>query len=647
MKCLLKLLFFLLLPFISIANTFDANPKIDSLTKLLANVEDTLKVQVLNDLCLEYAYSDPAKGKTIGKKALELANQLHYDLGSAKALIRLGIIYDVSGDYDSAISSYLQSGVFYARINNLKGKGSAINNIGMLYAAKGQYSKALGNYFAALRIFDSIHEETYQANCLNNIGIVFSDLYNYERAQSYFKQAAVIYERTHNKGALASTFTNLGRNFNDMDQNDSALFYFEKSLLLEKEQNNLYGLGILYNNIALTYKDLKNRKKSLYYLLEALKIKRQLNDKTGEASTLLNIADEYMNVKNTQKVEQTLLASHKIALELDSYRILRKSGYHLYELYKNKGNLSKAIEYIDVYIMARDSSLNEESSKQIAELETRYESEKKALAIEKKDLELKNANLELNTKKNTILILIIVCTLIIVIGILVYNRYRHKQQQDMARQLLQQQELRNKAIIEAEEKERIRIARELHDGIGQQLSAAKMNLSAFESSVSDSHKTSYQNLIHLVDDAVKEIRTISHNMMPNALLRSGLSSAIREFVSKLSITDELKIDLQIIGLNDRLSASTETVLYRVIQECVSNIIKHAEASHINIQLMKYDNHLNLVIEDNGKGFNTENIDNAEGIGLRNIQSRVQYLNGTINIDSMHGRGTTIVVDVPC
>lgn len=219
----------------------------------------------------------------------------------------------------------------------------------------------------------------------------------------------------------------------------------------------------------------------------------------------------------------------------------------------------------------------------------------------------------------------------------------------MDAEIIRQQELRNKAIIEAEEKERIRIARDLHDGVGQQLSAVKMNLSAFEASMAtdDSQRRDKMHaLMGLVDDAVKEVRALSHNMMPNALLRSGLSTAVREFVNKIASTDTLKIDLQIVGLNERLESITETVLYRVMQECVSNIVKHADATHVGIQLIKHDRHLNMMIEDNGKGFDTSKANDMAGIGLKNIISRVHYLNGTVEFDSLPGKGTTVNIDVP-
>jgi signal transduction histidine kinase len=295
---------------------------------------------------------------------------------------------------------------------------------------------------------------------------------------------------------------------------------------------------------------------------------------------------------------------------------------------------------------ARDSALNEESNHNMAEMEARYESEKQALELEKKTLALHNADLEIEQKRSTILMLISICLMLILIGLGFYRFKRLKQQRRHDADLLMQQELRNKAIIETEEKERVRIARELHDGIGQQLSAAKLNLSAFEQVVPPANKEAFQNLEKLMDDAVREVRTISHNMIPNALLRSGLVSAVRDFINRLAGSSALKIDLHIVGLDKRLDTHVETGLYRVIQECVSNIIKHAGASQVVIQLILHDNHLNLLIDDNGAGFDTRKINSFEGIGLRNITSRILYLNGTVDFDSTPGRGTTVIIDIP-
>ena len=162
----------------------------------------------------------------------------------------------------------------------------------------------------------------------------------------------------------------------------------------------------------------------------------------------------------------------------------------------------------------------------------------------------------------------------------------------------------------------------------------------------DEQKLAMQNALSLMDDSVKEVRAVSHNMMPNTLIKLGLASAVREFITKLGNSPSLKVDLEIIGLDKRLDNQTETVLYRIIQEIVNNIIKHAKASQISMQLIKHDTELNIMIEDNGVGFDSTKINEFNGIGLKGIQTRVEFLNGNVHFDSMVGRGTTVIIDVP-
>jgi two-component system, NarL family, sensor kinase len=149
----------------------------------------------------------------------------------------------------------------------------------------------------------------------------------------------------------------------------------------------------------------------------------------------------------------------------------------------------------------------------------------------------------------------------------------------------------------------------------------------------------------LVDESCKEVRSVSHQMMPNALLKSGLASAIREFIDKID-NRILKINLYTEGLDERLEENTETVLYRVIQECVNNVIKHAGANQLDISLLKDPDGISATIEDNGKGFNTTNQQKFDGIGLKNIKSRVEFLKGTVDFDSSEGNGTLVAIHIP-
>jgi len=287
--------------------------------------------------------------------------------------------------------------------------------------------------------------------------------------------------------------------------------------------------------------------------------------------------------------------------------------------------------------------------KSIAEMQVKFD-------VEKKDLELLKNKAEMEAKekqafiKNIIIIGIIgLIILLIIVGFLFYRKKQIEQQAKLDTEIAYQKEIRTKAVLDAEEKERRRIAQDLHDGVGQLLSAAKLNLSNLESKLEDQNedqKTAMQNAISLLDDSVKEVRIVSHNMMPNTLIKQGLGNAVREFITKLGNAPSLKVDLEIIGLDSRLNQQIETIVYRVIQEIVNNIIKHAKASHISMQLVKHETEFSIMIEDNGVGFNTNNIAEFEGIGLKGIQTRIEFLNGTVHFDSAIGRGTTIIIDVP-
>jgi signal transduction histidine kinase len=215
--------------------------------------------------------------------------------------------------------------------------------------------------------------------------------------------------------------------------------------------------------------------------------------------------------------------------------------------------------------------------------------------------------------------------------------------------LRKSEELATKAVLEAEENERIRIASDLHDGIGQMMSVAKMNLSAIEDEIPFTdidQKNKYLNAIALVDDSCKEVRIISHNMMPNALIKAGLANAVRKFLDDLH-NRSIKINLYTEGLNERIDANTEIILYRIIQETVANVFKHANASVLDITLIKDPLCINIVIEDNGKGFELNQAKQKDGIGLKNIESRVNFLKGTIEWDSKIGKGTVVVINIPC
>ena len=193
-------------------------------------------------------------------------------------------------------------------------------------------------------------------------------------------------------------------------------------------------------------------------------------------------------------------------------------------------------------------------------------------------------------------------------------------------------------------------AGDLHDTVGQMMSAVKMNLSIMENEIPFEHaeqREAYRKVLSLVDDSCREVRTVSHNIMPNALLKLGLANGVRDFINHID-TRVIKTDLFIDGLDEeRLDANVEAVLYRVLQECVNNVVKHANANKLDICVIRDKDGISVTLEDNGKGFDTRNMAKFEGIGLKNIITRINYLKGTIEWHSSPDKGTLVEINVPC
>jgi signal transduction histidine kinase/ligand-binding sensor domain-containing protein len=208
-----------------------------------------------------------------------------------------------------------------------------------------------------------------------------------------------------------------------------------------------------------------------------------------------------------------------------------------------------------------------------------------------------------------------------------------------------EQSVRMNAIIETEEKERKRIAGELHDGLGQLLSTARLNIAGFDEVVHGRDSILLKNSLQLLDEACAEVRTISHNMMPGALIRLGLMEAINELVNKINDTEKIKIEYD-TNLEERFAETIEIALYRIVQEVLNNMLRHSQAKNIYLKIERVKDHLEIHIADDGISFDVTAIANSKGLGWKNIYSRVEILNGIIQVESEKEKGTSIFISIP-
>lgn len=214
-------------------------------------------------------------------------------------------------------------------------------------------------------------------------------------------------------------------------------------------------------------------------------------------------------------------------------------------------------------------------------------------------------------------------------------------------ELSQKQNEVKKALILGEEQERKRVAQELHDGLGSLLSTLRLNAESIDlnnKGLSTKEYYAYQNVIELIDKACTELRNISHNMTPIGIEQFGLVQQLISFIRKINDSELLQLHLDTFGLEERLSKDIELVVYRICLELINNIIKHSRAKKATIQLVRNNDFLNIIIEDDGIGFDSK--DNTIGLGLNSIRSRVDAFNGKFTIDSNKHSGTTIIIELP-
>jgi signal transduction histidine kinase len=202
-------------------------------------------------------------------------------------------------------------------------------------------------------------------------------------------------------------------------------------------------------------------------------------------------------------------------------------------------------------------------------------------------------------------------------------------------------------VINAEEEERKRIARELHDGIGQQMTGLKMAWQVFNQNFLKDQKAviaESERLLKILDNSAAEVRSISHQMMPRALKEAGLPGAISDLLAVYFGNSNIQYELNVSGMDEKLNKNIEITVFRVCQELINNIVKHSGASHIDLQLYRSRENLILSVTDNGAGFNVN--DKKEGIGLMNIKSRVENVNGIFFIESELSKGSRATIRIP-
>ncbi len=316
----------------------------------------------------------------------------------------------------------------------------------------------------------------------------------------------------------------------------------------------------------------------------------------------------------------------------------------LAETYANTGNMKEAYEWSQKYITVNDSLHAADYKRDMLDMENKYQSAEKAKQISQLQAEKQAAELVQKNQRLWVLLLAVGAAVFLLAFLYLNNILKNQKRENefKFKELEQQRELQvTKAFLEGEDKERQRIAQDLHDGLGGALSGIKMKLSAVQNNFQEPE---IDSSVDQLDRSIIELRRIAHNMMPSNLLRSGLEVALRDLCSALS-NNSTEIELQTEGLDPNLNQHYQVNIYRIIQELLSNALRHADANHILVQCIQNDEQILITVEDNGKGFDLSRAKASNGLGLNNIQNRVDIMKGSLDYDVMPAEGTIVNIEL--
>jgi len=629
------------------ANLFAwSGSELDSLRRVLRHSSDELELaQVHSRIAWLSITSNPDAAEAHIDTALEKYTSLGDSSGIANSHYRYGVLYRVQGDYDRAVD---QIDFYLGFVQGIRDTFKIVNGIyqkAVIYMSQGRYEKSLQEYFDVLRTYEALGDSTSIGFTLNSIGIVLKNMRKYQDAKAYFERAKSINEKLGDEKNLANTLNSMGNLEAEQENFDEALNYYEAALQIDRKLDILWGEAINNKNIGTILLAIGENQEAVDYLLQAKSIQEANGYNKDLAETKAKLAQAYLNIGKIEDAERNVQESFDLGIR--SLKVEMELYNTTSQILEAKGNYKEAIKNHRIYTQLQDSIFNIENTRNINALAARYESDLKdreirtqASIIEDQAYVLDKANAQKYLAIGGVFL-----ALIFAFGIWFTYSQRQRLKNQEIQNLQKQREISSlEAFIQGEENERKRVAQDLHDGLNGDLSVLKYKVSSIDEEKDAAHVQELKiEAVELIDRACDQVRSISHNLAPSMLKSFSLKDAVREFVSETNASSGIKISFQYFGKQERLPMEMETVIYRMMQEMVNNIVKHSQATEALVQINLREGELVLEVEDNGKGYDTSQT--HEGLGINTIRSRVDYLDAELEIDSSE-LGTSYTVHIP-
>jgi two-component system NarL family sensor kinase len=625
----------LLLPLAAVANT-------DSLLRVAAGMRqtDTGLVHIYTRIATSYlGTGDTAKALLYLVKSKDLSVADNFPRGIIDGWNNIGMFYMRYGASDAALAAFTRSFAKATESNDADAASKSCINIASVYLRAAGYQSAIQYYIKALGFLEKVNDQPRIAVDYNCIGTAYYLLKNYPLSLKYYNLSLAVGKKMGKPDESGYNHNGIGVVYKELGKYDSAAFYLDMARAAAEKNGDHYLLSHNLSDRGEVYSRIGDRANALRCLSAALPMHREMSDERGVAETCILLGDLYSGERNFHKAQNYFDTARNIAAAAGFKDVLKNAWKGLATAYKGLSNYPGAFDAYQHYADLKDTIYSEESSKQIAEMQTRYNTEKK----EKENilLQKENAvkNLQIQRGQNQKNTLIILFAFLVIIAAIYYNWYRLKQNN----KLLKERELRAFAVFQAQEDEKVKLSKDLHDGVGAVLSLIKLNISSIKTDATNEQLLTSTK--KLATDAIKEVRGISHDLMPGLLMKAGLKAALTELAEQIAVSAGIDVTLH-YELEVRLLPATERNLFRIVQEATNNIMKHAAATTIVVTLVNKNEDIVLNVTDNGIGFDKALHAEISGNGLNNIYSRADLLKGKTEITTAKGCGTSINIAIP-
>lgn len=610
----------------------------------VAHQKDTLLLKIKAHL----AKHEAAEMETNASQLLYLSESENDLESKAEALKFLGISKHLQAKYDSAVLWYNRSLDLYIELNDTVNSGKTYLNLATSYNSKGDFENAVKNALLALKSFEDIDDKNGQGRVQNLLGIFNFHKNDFESALGYFSKYNGLAHASKDTGEIVSSLNNMAAALHELNDYTKERQLLKQSIAIQEARGQNIRIGSAYENIGTLYMDTDSLELADRYFKKAVNSYTINNNTHDLARILLNTGLLKKKQKNYRGAATDYNRSLAYSKDGGFLKLKEEALQKLAFLYEEQGDYKNAYSNYVEFVEVKDSVLNTENQSSINKLMIEFETEKKERQIVEQDLEIAEKTLENRKKTFIILLLIGVIIILLLFSFVVYSRIKISQERRISEERLKMKQLQMNVVLESQESERKRFARDLHDGFGQLITAVKIMLGQMHQTNEKNERSELALKSNEVLDTMHtQLREIAHNLMPEQLINEGLSTALKEYARRVSKTSDIEIEVNTFGIEKRLNQSIEVNVYRIIQEWINNVIKYSGAKNLTIQLTGYETEINILIEDNGLGFEKEKLTKSGGWGWKNIQSRIEAVNGILEIDSRTGiPGTSFIIDLP-